>query len=198
MCSPMGRVTERCSSTSGSIQRRTSTPTPSYGIHNMSCKITIGILCPTVYPNASFSHIVVPWTSFLVDDIPIRDFKNHEPIGVSFPNNQPMKLYSTLWNGEDWATRGGDVKTDWSEAPFIAYFRNFSADACVWSPDSGVSSCSSNILMPTVASQHAWFSQELDAKSYQKMLRVQKKYMIYHYCTDVRRFLSGIPKECTL
>jgi len=29
-----------------------------------------------------------------------------------------MRIYSSLWNADDWATRGGLVKTDWSQAPF--------------------------------------------------------------------------------
>ncbi|KAK1388328.1 Xyloglucan endotransglucosylase/hydrolase [Heracleum sosnowskyi] len=94
-------------------------------------------------PTADFHTYTIVWNPqriiFIVDDIPIREFKNAESIGVPFPKDKPMKIYSSLWNADDWATQGGRVKTDWTLAPFIASFQNFSADACIWS--SGVSSC---------------------------------------------------------
>ncbi|KAG6589720.1 putative xyloglucan endotransglucosylase/hydrolase protein 21, partial [Cucurbita argyrosperma subsp. sororia] len=62
------------------------------------------------------------------------EFSNSESIGVQFPKKQPMRIYSSVWNADDWATRGGFVKTDWTQAPFETSFRNFNADsACVWS-----------------------------------------------------------------
>nr|BAE06062.1 xyloglucan endotransglucosylase/hydrolase [Sagittaria pygmaea] len=72
------------------------------------------------------SHVI-----FTVDGSPIRDFRNAEAIGVPFPKNQPMRLYASLWNADDWATQGGRVKTDWSQAPFTASYRGFRAEACV-------------------------------------------------------------------
>ncbi|GLT72227.1 hypothetical protein SLA2020_441820 [Shorea laevis] len=56
---------------------------------------------------------------FSVDGTPIREFKNLESIGVAFPNKQAMRIYSSIWNADDWATRGGLVKTDWSQAPLL-------------------------------------------------------------------------------
>ncbi|KAJ6730687.1 XYLOGLUCAN ENDOTRANSGLUCOSYLASE/HYDROLASE PROTEIN 8-RELATED [Salix viminalis] len=70
---------------------------------------------------------------FLVDDIPIRVFQNLESVGVPFPNKQAMRIYSSLWNADDWATKGGLVKTDWTQAPFTASYINFKANACIWS-----------------------------------------------------------------
>ncbi|KAE8672169.1 putative xyloglucan endotransglucosylase/hydrolase protein 23 [Hibiscus syriacus] len=123
---------------------------------------------------------------FSIDGTPIREFKNLESIGVPFPKSQPMRVYSTLWNADDWATRGGLIKTDWSKAPFTASYRNYEADGCVWS--SGKSSCSSS---------SSWLSQELDISSRQRLQWVQKNYMIYNYCTDTKRFPQGLPIECT-
>jgi len=48
-----------------------------------------------------------------------------------FPLYQPMRMYASIWNAEDWATQGGRIKTDWSQAPFTAFFRNYTANACV-------------------------------------------------------------------
>ncbi|MBA0688549.1 hypothetical protein Goari_006326 [Gossypium aridum] len=36
-----------------------------------------------------------------------------------------MKIYSSLWNVDDWATRGGLEKTNWSKALFIASYKGF-------------------------------------------------------------------------
>ncbi|XP_020266753.1 probable xyloglucan endotransglucosylase/hydrolase protein 23 [Asparagus officinalis] len=115
------------------------------------------------------SHII-----FSVDGIPIRDFKNLESRGVAFPNNQP---------------------TDWTKAPFTASYRNFNANACVWS--SGTSTCSST--KPASASAtNAWLNEELDSTRRERMRWVQENYMIYNYCTDKKRFPQGLPPECSV
>ncbi|KAJ9689499.1 hypothetical protein PVL29_014940 [Vitis rotundifolia] len=149
-------------------------------------------------PTADFHTYSILWNPqriiFSVDGTPIREFKNSESIGVPFPKNQPMRIYSSLWNADDWATRGGLLKTDWSQAPFTASYRNFNANACVWS--SGSSSCSSTSPSPT-STNGGWYSQELDSTSQERMKWVQKNYMIYNYCTDTERFPQGLPPECT-
>ncbi|KZV40225.1 hypothetical protein F511_15938 [Dorcoceras hygrometricum] len=142
-------------------------------------------------PTADFHTYSILWnpqrTIFSVDGTPIREFKNLESKGVAYPKNQAMRIYSSLWNADDWATRGGLVKADWSKAPFVASYRNFKADACV-KLASGASSCGKN----------AWLNQELDSTSYQRLKWVQKNFMIYNYCTDSKRFPQGFPTECTI
>lgn len=128
-----------------------------------------------------FSNVfVLVVFSFLVDNTPIRVFKNAESVGVPFPKNQPMRIYSSLWNADDWATRGGLVKTDWTKAPFTAYYRNFNARPSSNSKYSG----------------GAWQNQELDANSRRRLRWVQKNFMIYNYCTDLKRYPYGLPPEC--
>uniref|UniRef100_A0A7C9DIU9 xyloglucan:xyloglucosyl transferase n=1 Tax=Opuntia streptacantha TaxID=393608 RepID=A0A7C9DIU9_OPUST len=112
---------------------------------------------------------------FSVDGTPIREFKNFEPIGIPFPKSQAMRIYSSLWNADDWATQGGRVKTDWSKAPFTASYRSFNANACIWS--NGKSYCSSS----SASRNNAWLTQELDSTSQARMKWVQKNYMIYNY-----------------
>ncbi|RVW67421.1 Xyloglucan endotransglucosylase/hydrolase 2 [Vitis vinifera] len=101
--------------------------------------------------------------------------------GGPFPKNQPMRIYSSLWNADDWATRGGLVKTDWSKAPFTAYYRNFRA---------------STSTSTSTFSDSAFQTQELDAYSRRRLRWVQKNFMIYNYCTDLKRFPQGVPPEC--
>ncbi|PON97951.1 Xyloglucan endotransglucosylase/hydrolase, partial [Trema orientale] len=127
---------------------------------------------------------------FAVDGIAIRKFKNLESRGVPYPKDQPMRVYSSLWNADDWATRGGLVKTDWSQAPFTASYRNFKASACVWS--SGSSSCGSS----SQSSNSLWLNQDVDLNGGKNLKWVQKNYMIYNYCTDAKRFPQGFPPEC--
>ncbi|KAL5539333.1 hypothetical protein UlMin_045307 [Ulmus minor] len=140
-------------------------------------------------PTSDFHTYSILWNAkhivFYVDGTPLREFKNMESIGVPYPKSQPMRIYSSLWNADDWATRGGLIKTDWSQAPFTASYRNFNADnACV----STASPCKSNSLV----------SQELDSTAQQRLKWVQKNYMIYSYCTDTKRFPQGLPKECSV
>ncbi|KAG6586193.1 Xyloglucan endotransglucosylase/hydrolase protein 22, partial [Cucurbita argyrosperma subsp. sororia] len=125
---------------------------------------------------------------FYVDGTPIREFKNMESLGIPFPKRQPMRLQSSLWNADDWATRGGRVKTDWSNAPFTAAYRNMNADrTCIWPS----SSCSSS-------KDHSWLSQRLDSAGYRKLKWVRRNYMVYDYCADSKRFPHGLPPECNV
>ncbi|KAL1534026.1 xyloglucan:xyloglucosyl transferase [Salvia divinorum] len=78
---------------------------------------------------------------FYVDGVPIREYKNAEHLGVPFPKDQPMRIYSSLWNADDWATQGGRVKTDWTAAPFTASYRNYTADGCIWFFNKRTTSC---------------------------------------------------------
>lgn len=147
-------------------------------------------------PTRNFHTYSIIWSQqhiiFLVDNFPIRVFKNAESIGVPFPKSQPMRIYSSLWNADDWATRGGLVKTDWTKAPFTAYYRNFKADACTWSY--GTSSCGSR--SSSSFSDRAWHTNALDAPSRRRLRWVQKYFMIYNYCADLKRFPQGLPPEC--
>ncbi|XP_010259804.1 PREDICTED: xyloglucan endotransglucosylase/hydrolase protein 22-like [Nelumbo nucifera] len=146
-------------------------------------------------PTKDFHTYSILWNPrhiiFYVDGTPIREFKNAESNGVPFPKSQPMRLYGSIWNADDWATRGGLVKTDWTKAPFTASFRNFRADACVWS--SGASSCASSS-----SKNNTWMSQEMDSTSQKRLRWVQRNFMVYNYCTDFKRFPQGLPPECTI
>ncbi|XP_038888467.1 probable xyloglucan endotransglucosylase/hydrolase protein 16 isoform X2 [Benincasa hispida] len=146
-------------------------------------------------PTKTFHTYSIDWTpqsiKFLVDNIPIRVFRNWETIGIPYPKSQPMRVYSSLWNADDWATRGGLVKTDWTQAPFTASYRNINVNACVVS--SGSSSCGSQFTNSMQSGQN---DQGLDAKSRNRMRWVQSEYMIYNYCVDFKRFPQGVPAEC--
>ncbi|KAG5250664.1 hypothetical protein OIU78_012507 [Salix suchowensis] len=146
-------------------------------------------------PTKAFHTYSIVWNKqriiFLVDNIPIRVFQNLESVGVPFPNKQAMRIYSSLWNADDWATKGGLVKTDWTQAPFTASYINFKANACIWS---SASPCT--FTFPNSSNDSAWQVQTLDAQGRDRLRRVQQKYMIYNYCSDLKRFSQGLPPEC--
>lgn len=126
---------------------------------------------------------------FFVDDVPIRVFKNSKDLGVRFPFNQPMKIYSSLWNADDWATRGGLEKTDWSKGPFVAAYKSFHIDGC-----------ESSVNAKYCATQgKRWWDQkefqDLDAYQWRRLRWVRQQFTIYNYCTDRKRFPTMAP-EC--
>ncbi|KAF8400263.1 hypothetical protein HHK36_013560 [Tetracentron sinense] len=143
-------------------------------------------------PSAQFHTYSIFWNRrhivFYVDDVPIRVYKNNEAKGVSYPNMQPMGIYSTLWEADNWATRGGLEKIDWSKAPFYAYYKDFDIESCTVT---GLSGCAKK------------FNNWWDAPSYQQLDPVQaRKYrwvrvnhMVYDYCTDKSRNPVP-PPEC--
>jgi len=143
-------------------------------------------------PTADFHTYSVVWNPghivFYVDGVPIRDFRASAAAaaGVPFPASQPMRVYASVWDAEEWATQGGRVRTDWSRAPFVASYRGFAAAGCT-SPDAAA----------CAGSNGAWMFQELDAAGQEQLRRAQASYMIYDYCADKYRFPQGPPPECS-
>ncbi|ESQ51102.1 hypothetical protein EUTSA_v10022791mg [Eutrema salsugineum] len=130
---------------------------------------------------------------FMVDQIPIRLYRNHTEKGVAYPRLQPMSVKASLWNGESWATRGGRDKVDWSNGPFVASFGDYKIDACVWNGNPE--------LCREESSENWWNKNEFSS-----LTRVQKRWfkwvrkyhLIYDYCQDYARFHNKLPKECSL
>ncbi|XP_010539447.1 PREDICTED: probable xyloglucan endotransglucosylase/hydrolase protein 23 [Tarenaya hassleriana] len=146
-------------------------------------------------PTIDFHTYSILWNPktiiFYVDGTPIREFKNmmNASVNVPYPEKQPMRAHSSLWNADQWATRGGLVKTDWSKAPFTASFRNYEARACVWSIN-GSSTCGRG--------SSSWLREELDAYSLKRLRWVRTNFMIYDYCSDAKRFPRGFAPECSV
>lgn len=149
-------------------------------------------------PTQDFHSYSLLWNRhqvvFFVDDVPIRVYANVErQKGVPYPQKQAMGVFSSIWNADDWATQGGLVKTDWTHAPFVATYTNFSIDACEYKSPQSLSECTS-------ASTWHWWDQPayvaLDGKQRLKLRWVQEKYMIYDYCGDSNRFPTP-PLECS-
>lgn len=125
--------------------------------------------------------------SFLVDNIAIRVYNNHESIGIPFPTSQPMRVYCSLWNADDWATQGGRVKTDWTHSPFTVYYKN---------PNFRGKATSGSGAVVESSEVETWQNRELDGNDRNRIRWVQQKHMVYNYCNDANRFPEGISAEC--
>ncbi|KAJ7298746.1 hypothetical protein O6H91_Y444000 [Diphasiastrum complanatum] len=143
-------------------------------------------------PTADFHTYSVLWNQhqviFNVDDVPIRVFRNNTALGVPYAYDQGVGIYSSIWNGEQWATRGGLEKINWTYAPFTASYQGFGIDACVFTgtPDSCLTGKN-------------WWDQDkyqtLTSDQLGKVSWVKQNYMIYNYCTDSARYTPPLP-EC--
>ncbi|XP_010241425.1 PREDICTED: xyloglucan endotransglucosylase/hydrolase protein 2-like [Nelumbo nucifera] len=142
-------------------------------------------------PSARFHTYRVLWNThqivFFVDDTPIRVFRNKAKIGVHYPS-QPMQVVGSIWDGDSWATDGGQTKVNWTVAPFKTYFRNFDIDACP-----------SSKLPQLCYSPKFWWNRDkysnLNSTQQKRYLYVRKNYMVYDYCSDKTRYPVP-PPEC--
>ncbi|KAJ1399609.1 Xyloglucan endo-transglycosylase, C-terminal [Sesbania bispinosa] len=125
---------------------------------------------------------------FYVDDFPIRVYKNNEAKGIPYPKMQAMGVYSTLWEADNWATRGGLEKIDWSKAPFYAYYKDFDIEGC---PVPGPATCASNPRNWWEGSAY----QALNAMEARRYRWVRMNHVIYDYCQDKSRY-PVTPPEC--
>ncbi|XP_008785762.2 probable xyloglucan endotransglucosylase/hydrolase protein 10 [Phoenix dactylifera] len=148
-------------------------------------------------PTRDFHTYSILWNRyqivFMVDWVPIRVYRNHADKGAAFPRWQPMSLKVSLWNGDNWATRGGRDKVDWSKGPFIASMRNYKIDACVWkgNPRFCRADSSTNWWNKPRFSSLTWSQRRL-------FKWVMKYHLIYDYCQDPKRFQNKLPRECSL
>lgn len=143
-------------------------------------------------PSADFHEYSITWSHcriiFAVDLVPIRVYKNNLAKGIPYPKSQPMGVYSTLWEADDWATRGGLEKIDWSKAPFYAYYKDFDIEGC---PVPGPASCPNN--------PNNWWEgpacRDLSPDETKRYRWVRENHLIYDYCTDKLRY-PVTPPEC--
>ncbi|KAI8009016.1 Xyloglucan endotransglucosylase/hydrolase protein 9 [Camellia lanceoleosa] len=152
-------------------------------------------------PTKDFHSYSIFWNQrqvvFLVDGTPIRVHSNLEHRGIPFPKDQAMGVFSSIWNADDWATQGGRVKTNWTNAPFVATYTGFGIDACecpVTVADAeNARRCSSG------GQKRYWWDEptmaELSVHQSHQLKWVRARHLVYDYCTDTARF-PVIPVEC--
>lgn len=166
--------------------------TKSFGINNRLCKKNVSLsLSPLLINILGFLTLwfqIHRGIRFYVDDVPIRVFKNNTIIGVSYPS-RPMQIVASLWNGDSWATDGGQTKTNWSHAPFQAHFQGFDISACT---------VQTSNIQPCYSPKYWWNMQKywkLNPTQQRAYENVKKNYVNYDYCSDRPRFPIP-PPEC--
>ncbi|CAI9113323.1 OLC1v1013900C1 [Oldenlandia corymbosa var. corymbosa] len=149
-------------------------------------------------PTIGFHNYTFFWNHqyilFQVDDIPIRMYTNEESKGAPFPKSRAMDIHGSLWNGEDWATQGGAIKTNWSNAPFVAKFGSFEVDSCAMAAETQF-----DVLKCGKKGKFWWDKstyKKLDKKQQAKLKWAQTNLLEYDYCKDTARFGNQMPKEC--
>lgn len=156
---------------------------PLHGIRRL--RLTVG----NVFPNY-LTHSCLFFCRFYVDNTPIRVYKNNKDIGVPFLDSKPVGIYSTIWNGENWATNDGWVKLNWTYAPFNATYESFGVDACLVQ-NGDTTSC--------IAQTNSWWTQSeyqiLGDHQVNELEWVRKNYLLYDYCADRKR-TPTVPPEC--
>lgn len=193
MSIPMELITAKKGSISGSTRPKTFTLTLSCGTFTKLCKFLQPKSFFTTYSKSCIRLLFWGRFRFMVDQVPIRLYRNHAEKGVAYPKLQPMSVQASLWNGESWATRGGRDKIDWSKGPFVASFGDYKIDACVWKGDGRLCNGENN--------ENWWNKNEFSSltKVQKRWFKwVRKYHLIYDYCQDNGRFNNKLPMECSL
>ncbi|KAF5202903.1 Xyloglucan endotransglucosylase/hydrolase [Thalictrum thalictroides] len=163
---------------------------------------------PWFDPSADFHNYTIQWEPskivWYIDGTPIRIFRNYENMRIPFPNKQGMKVYSSLWNADNWATRGGRDKIDWSCSPFKAGLRRFRARTYKWNGPSSTYQCGYQTPGDLLANVYNKLNygqskkNELSSSQLGQMKWIRDNKMIYSYCKDTMRFKGNMPPECSL
>ncbi|CAM8906191.1 unnamed protein product [Rhodiola kirilowii] len=154
-------------------------------------------------PTKKFHSYSILWTErqvvFLVDDTPVRVHANMENRGLAYPKNQPMGVYSSIWNADDWATQGGRVKTNWAHSPFIASYKNFEISGCECPKTVPEAEYNRKCSSGSSSTDKYWWNKpavsELSLHQRHQLLWVRANHMVYDYCNDNARFPVK-PVEC--
>ncbi|XP_028787522.1 probable xyloglucan endotransglucosylase/hydrolase protein 8 [Neltuma alba] len=129
---------------------------------------------------------------FFVDKVAIRVYKNYGEMNNFFPTEKPMYLFSSIWNADEWATRGGLEKTDWKLAPFVSSYKDFTIEACQW--EEPYPPCVSTTTQNWWDQYDAWHLSDDQKIDHGWVLR---NLVVYDYCKDSQRYPTS-PQECSL
>ncbi|KAF5200955.1 Xyloglucan endotransglucosylase/hydrolase [Thalictrum thalictroides] len=146
-------------------------------------------------PTQDFHTYSILWNNhrivFFVDNIPIRVYRNIFRRNNFFPNKKPMYLFSSIWNAEAWATRGGLDKINWAYAPFVSSYKDYRVDGCEWNAPNPVCAHTTN--------QHWWdqYNAWHFTENQKNDFLWSQKFVTYDYCKN-RQMHPRIPSECLL
>ncbi|KAG6554337.1 hypothetical protein Mapa_004253 [Marchantia paleacea] len=107
-----------------------------------------------------------------------------------------MYVYSSIWNGGSWATCGGGVKSNWTQQPFLALDTDFSVTDSCRVDEAGTTElhqCYTNLYW-------SWYGNDpyltLTQTQIEDLRWIKNNYVIYDYCTDLKRFNRTTPPDC--
>lgn len=137
--------------------------------------------CPYIF-NSNRFHVPC---RFYIDGMPIREVKRTKAMHGAFPS-KPMSLYTTIWDGSDWATNGGKYRVNYKYSPYIAQFTDLILRGCAVDPIEKVSSVCDDA-----------YPASLTAEERTAMEGMRNKHMTYSYCYDRTRYHVP-PSECVI
>ncbi|KAF3341418.1 xyloglucan endotransglucosylase/hydrolase protein 26 [Carex littledalei] len=147
-------------------------------------------------PTSDYHHYTIFWNPYMVvwsvDGNVIRVFRNYNDQGIPFPKYKPQRVYSSIWNADDWACQGGKVKTNWTYQPFVANYLNYQEKSCLYTKHKSVKHCNH----PSNWYFNAQYKQLTQAQL-NTMNSIRNQYLVYNYCTDTKRFNGNFPPECS-
>ncbi|XP_078170324.1 putative xyloglucan endotransglucosylase/hydrolase protein 26 [Carex rostrata] len=146
---------------------------------------------------SDYHNYTIFWNPYMVvwsvDGNVIRVFKNYEDKGIPFPKYKPQRVYSSIWNADDWACQGGKIKTNYTYQPFVANYVSYQEKSCLYAGPKSVQTCND---------PSNWFFnsqyKQLTQAQIDTMNSIRNKYLVYNYCTDTKRFNGSFPAECSL
>ncbi|KAG6520755.1 probable xyloglucan endotransglucosylase/hydrolase protein 8 isoform X2 [Zingiber officinale] len=147
-------------------------------------------------PTADFHTYSILWNRhrivFYADRVPIRVYKNNGRKNDFFPTEKPMYMFSSIWDGDDWATRGGLEKTNWKKAPFVSSYKDFNVDGCRW--EEPFPACVASTGEHWWDQSEAWVLADTQQEDFSW---VGRNLVVYDYCKDTERY-PELPEECNL
>ncbi|KAL2233611.1 probable xyloglucan endotransglucosylase/hydrolase protein 33 [Sesamum indicum] len=145
-------------------------------------------------PTEGFHNYSILWNNhhivFLVDNVPVREFVHGNAIGSVYPS-KPMSVYTTIWDGSEWATHGGKYPVNYKFAPFVVSMRGIEMEGCVLNQRASCSRSSLSSLDPVDGEQFA----KLSSQQMTGLDWARRKHMFYSYCQDKNRY-KVLPPEC--
>ncbi|KAH7858386.1 hypothetical protein Vadar_023247 [Vaccinium darrowii] len=147
-------------------------------------------------PTEDFHDYSILWNNhqivFFVDKVAIRIYQNTNYTNNFFPNAKAMYQFASIWNGDSWATEGGQIKTNWANAPFVSSYTNYNVSGCLWQDPSPA--CLSTTTLNWWDQSPAW---QLSAAQLEDYHWAQRNFCVYYYCTDTARYPTP-PPECSV
>lgn len=128
-----------------------------------------------------------------MDNIPVREVIHNTAIATAYPS-KPMSVYATIWDGSQWATRGGKYPVNYKYAPFVASMGGVEMEGCILSQKDMAPSCSRSSpssLDPVDGERFA----KLSSQQITGLEWARGKHMFYSYCQDKSRY-KVLPPEC--